>query len=84
MNNTITHDRTCLFTYIDIEYPSFYHDVNILWHFTFYNGCRQYFIHEDNYFEVLLEDFNFMGEEMFIMIRIGTREVAPNSNLDAI
>jgi hypothetical protein len=31
-----------------------------------------------------LEDFNFMGEEMFIMIRIGTREVAPNSNLDAI
>jgi hypothetical protein len=84
MNNTIILDHTCLFTYINIEYPSSYHYVSILWHFTFYNEWRQYFIHEDNYFEVLLEDFNYTGEEMFIMIRIERREVAPNSNLDAI
>jgi hypothetical protein len=38
---------------------------------------HQYFTHEDNYFELLLGDLGYMGEERFIM-RI------PNSNLDAI
>ncbi len=84
MNNTIILDHICLFTSIDTKYPSSYHDVNILWHFTFYNEWSQYFIHEDNCFGVLLEAFNYTKEEMFIMIRIKRQEVTPNSNLDAI
>jgi len=82
--NTIILDHTSLFIYIDIRYFSSYYDVNILKHYTFYKEWHQYFIHEENYFELLLGDPNYMGEGMFIMKRIGRRELAPNSNLDAI
>ncbi len=84
MNNTIILDHTSLFIYMDIRYFSSCHDVIILKHSTLYKERHQYFIHEENYFELLLGDPNYMGEEMFIMKRIERWELAPNSNLDAI
>jgi hypothetical protein len=71
MNNTFTLDHIGLFIYIDFFYPGFYHDVSILQPFSIYQQWQQYFIHDDEYFEFLLGDPMYMGEEMFIMWRIG-------------
>jgi hypothetical protein len=37
-------------------------------------------VHDDEYFEYLLGDFNYLGKEMLIMRKIGRHEVALNDN----
>jgi len=37
----------------------------------------------DDYFEYLLRDPNYMGEEMFIMKHVGRKELALNANQNA-
>ncbi len=71
-----------LFFYLDLNYQSSYYDVNILWHLNVYQNWHQYFTHGDEYFEYLLKDPCYMGEEMFIMRRIGQRKFAPNVTQD--
>jgi len=39
-----------------------------------YSNWREFFTHNDDYFEFLLGDPGYVGEEMFIMRRIGRRE----------
>jgi len=75
MNNIVIVDHHGLFIYIDIGYRGFYHDVTILWHSNVYKNWRQYFMHGDDYFEYLLGDPSYMGEEMFIMQKIGWHEL---------
>jgi len=62
MNNTITLDHISLFIYTYIRYFSSYHDVNILKQSTLYKEWHEYFIYEDNYFELLLGDPSYMGK----------------------
>ncbi len=62
MYNTIICDHQGLFIYIDISYPRSYHDVSILRHSSIYN---QLCTHGDDYYEYLLRDPSYMGEEMF-------------------
>ncbi len=42
------------------------------------------FLHGDEYFEYLLGDPGYLGEEMFIMRRIGRCQIRLNANQDAI
>ncbi len=73
-----------LFIYVDSNYRSSYHDVNILQHLNVYQNWRQYFIHGDEYFEYLQGDPCYMGQEMFIMQRIGQRKFTPDVTQDAM
>jgi len=73
-------DHHELFAYIDIGYPSSYHNVTILWHFNVYKNRCQYFTHGDDYFEYLLGNLGYMGEETFIIQRIKQWELALNAD----
>jgi hypothetical protein len=42
------------------------------------------FLQGDEYLEYLLEGLGYVGEEMFIMRRIGKLEIGPNVDQDAI
>jgi hypothetical protein len=70
MNNTIILNHHGLFIYIDIGYPNSYYHVSILLHSNVYRDWREYFIHEDEYFEYLLGDLSHVGEKMFVMYMI--------------
>ncbi len=54
----------------------------MLWHCSIYWEWQQCFTHDDEYFEFILGDLGYMGQEMFIMWRIGRRKIAPNANMD--
>jgi hypothetical protein len=41
-------------------------------------------VHDDDYFEYLLGDPGYVGEEMFITRRVGRREVPDESDMGAI
>ncbi len=66
MNNTIIFYHIGLFIYKDSSYTWFYHDVNILRHSNVSREWRQYFTHDDEYFDFLLGDLEYMGEELSI------------------
>jgi hypothetical protein len=80
MNNMVIVDHHRLFIYVDPGYLGSYHDFSILRHSSVYQNWCQYFTHGDEYFEYLLGNPNYMGEEMFIMRRIGQQKFAPNAN----
>ncbi len=82
MYNIIIFGHKGLFICIDFGYPRSYHDVSIFQHSNIYQEWWEYFIHGDETF--LLGDLKYMGEEMFIMWRIGRWKIAPNANMDAM
>lgn len=84
MNNTVIIDHSGLFIHLDVGYPGSFHDVNILRQSDVYHNWRQHFVHEDDYFEYLLGDPGYIGEDHFIMRRVGTLEIAPHANMSAI
>ncbi len=84
MNNTIIFYHIGLFIYIDFGYPGSHHDVSILQHSSIYHNWQQYFTHDNEYFELLLGDPRYMGEEMFTLRRIGRHDIAPNANMDIV
>jgi hypothetical protein len=84
MNNTIIVDHHKLFIYVDPGYLNSYHDVNILWHSSVYQNWHQHFTHGDEYFEYLLRNLGYMGQEMFIIWRIGQQEFALDANHDVV
>lgn len=75
LNSTVVVDHDGLFIFVDPGYPGSYHDVNILRQSSLYRNWRQHFEHRDDYFEYLLGDPGYVGEEMFIMRRIDGREM---------
>jgi hypothetical protein len=58
--------------------------MNILQHSNIYWEWQQYFTHDNEYFEFLLGDLGYTGEEMFIMWKIGRQEITPNVDMDAV
>jgi len=79
VNNTVVVDHDGLFIYVDCGYPGSFHDVSILRHCTLMQEWRSYFTHEDHYFEYLLGDPGYVGEDMIIMRRISDREIPAGS-----
>jgi hypothetical protein len=77
MNNTMVLEHHGLFICIELAYHGFYHDVNSIHHSAIYHEWHQYFIHHNEYH---LEDPKYLGEEMFIMKRMGKQELPPNVN----
>lgn len=75
MKNIVMVDHNGLFIHLDVGYPKSFHDVKILRHNDVYNNWRHCFAHEDEYFEYLLGDPGYIGEEHFIMRRIGVLEL---------
>ena len=55
LNNTVIVDHDGLFIYVDCGYPGSFHDVNILRQSDFHRNWRQYFRHDDEEREYLLE-----------------------------
>ncbi len=82
MKNIVVLDHHGLFIYIDLGYGGSYHNVNILRHSTIYQEWRQYFTHWDDYFEYLLGDSRCLGEELFIMKRMGMWKLPLDVNHD--
>ncbi len=78
MNKTIILDHKGLFICIDFSYLGFYHDVNIIQHSNIYREWRQCFTNDDEYYDFLLGDLKYMGEQIFIMQRIGRQEIITN------
>jgi len=71
-NEQHSHPRSLgLVHYINNGYLDFYHRMNILRHWNVYRDWCQYFTHMDDYFKYFLGDLSYMGEEMFIMHKIG-------------
>lgn len=83
VNNTVVVDHDGLFTYIDPGYPGSFHDINCLRRSDLYQNWRDHFQHDD-YFEYVLGDPGYAGEEMFIMHRIRPRVAQPDDNMEAI
>ena len=75
LNSTVVVDHNGLFIFVDPGYPGSFHDVNILRQSSLYKNWRQHFAHTDNYFEFLLGDPGYVGEEMFIMRRFDRRDM---------
>ncbi len=84
MNNIMVVDHQSLFIYLDFGYLGSYHDVAILHQFELHKNWHQFFLHGDKYFEYLLGYPGYLGEEMFIMRRIGRCEVGPNVDQNVI
>ena len=84
VSNTVIVDHDGLFIYIDPGYPGSFHDVNCLRRSELYQNWREYFEHTDQYFEYLLGDPGYIGEEMFVMHRIRPRTVRPGQQMDAV
>jgi hypothetical protein len=81
MNNIMILDHHGLFIfYIKLGYLGSYHNVNIFCHSAIYWKWYQYFTHWDEYFEYLLGDLKYLGEEIFIMKRIGARKLPLDAN----
>jgi hypothetical protein len=40
-----------------------------------YKNWRQFLVHTNEYFEYSLKDLGYLGEEMFVMIHLGKREL---------
>jgi hypothetical protein len=74
-------DHHRLFIYINLGYvPKSYHDVNIIHHSAIYREWCIYFTHWDDYFKYLLADPGYLGEEMFIMRRMGKQKLPLNAD----
>lgn len=84
MNNTMVVDHHVLFIYLDIKFPSFFHDINILWKSNLFTKYCQVFVHVNKYFECLLENPNYMDERIFMMWHLGRRELVLKHNLDVM
>ncbi|KAG9415386.1 hypothetical protein AC1031_008828 [Aphanomyces cochlioides] len=83
-NNTVVIDHNGLIIYEDNGYPGKYHDVNILRHSQLYLNWRDHFTLNEDYFEYLLGDPGYVGEEMFIMRRIGERELHSDVDMSSV
>jgi DDE superfamily endonuclease len=84
LNNTVVVDHNGLFIYVDTDYPGKFNDVNILQNANLYREWRDYFTHNDDYFEYVLGDPGYVGEEMFIMRRVGQRELPEDAQMEAV
>jgi hypothetical protein len=84
MNNTVVMDNRGLFIYLHLGYPRSYHDIKILRQLDIHKSWHQYFVHTYEYFEYLLGDPSYMGEDMFVICRIGRRELMLGIHMDVV
>lgn len=84
LNNTVIVDHNGLFIHMDLGFPGSFHDVNILRNSEFHKNWRDFFTVRDDYFEYLLGDPGYVGEEQYIMRRIGRLEIRENADLSAV
>ena len=84
LQQSVIVDHNGLIIYQDNGYPGKYHDVNILRQSALYSNWKQYFTVKSEYFEYLLGDPGYVGEEMFIMRRLGEREIPEGADLSRI
>jgi len=70
--------------YIDVDYFGSYHDVIILQHLNIYQNWYHYFIYGNNYFVYLTSNPRYMGEDIFIIHKIGLWKLAPNLGHDVV
>ena len=82
--NTVVIDHRGLFIYIDPGYPGSFHDVNCLRQSDLYKNWLRFFTHRNDYFEYLLGDPGYVGEKMFIMRRLGRREIPEDGDVEVI
>ena len=78
MKNTVDVSHERLFIHLDSGFPCSFHNVTILYHSDFYKRWHTHFTHGDSYFEYLLGDPSYIGKNMFIMRRLGSRERPPD------
>jgi hypothetical protein len=71
MNNMVIVDHCGLFIYMNVGYPSSFHDVTIMFESNVYKNWRQFFVHTDEYFEYILKDPGYLDEKMFVMFQLG-------------
>jgi hypothetical protein len=81
MNNIVVVDHHGLFIYLDLKS---FHDINILRQLNMHTNWRQHFVHTNEYFEYLLGNPMYMGEDMFVMQCIGRHKLAFGINLAII
>jgi hypothetical protein len=77
-------DHHGLFIYLDLKYPKPFHDVSILRQSNIHMNWHRHFVHIDEYFEYMLGNPWYMGEDMFVMQCIGSRKLALGANLATI
>lgn len=73
-----------LFIYIDTSYPESFYDVNFLRQSKLYKQWRDHFVDTNEYFEYLLGDLAYLGEDKFIKRWIEVRELPPDANLPTV
>ncbi len=73
-----------LFIYLDVGYQGLYHNVIILHALKLHRNWCQFFVHDKKYFEYLLGDPRCMGEEIFIMWKLGKHKLSFNTNNDVL
>ena len=84
INNTFLGDHIGLFIYLDLRYPSSFHNATILRHYELHVKWADMCTHNNKYFEYLLGGPKYQGHDMYIMWRLGRQEVSPNANNDAV
>ena len=84
MNKTVIIDHDGLFIHVDCGYPGSFHDVNILRQSDFHRNWRMHFRHDENVHEYVLGDPGYLGEKMYIMRRLGERQIPPGQDLEVI
>jgi hypothetical protein len=84
MNNIIVMDHHGLIIYFDLEYLGSYHDVSIFRQSNIHKSWCRYCVHTNEYFEYLLKNPGYMGEDMFLMHHIGRRELVVGIHMDFV
>ncbi len=84
MNNSVVVNHHGLFVYLDLRYPSSFHNVSILCESKLYKNINVNSLYTYEYFEYLLGNLNYLGEEMFIRCWLGRCELAPRHDLDVV
>ena len=75
VSTTLFVDHDGLFIYIDSGFPGSFHDITILRHWSLHANWRDYFEHEDDYFQYVLGYSRYIGEDMFLLRRDAARKI---------
>lgn len=63
---------------MSLGHPGSFHNVMILRHSQLYHERQTRFDHTIDYFEYLLGDLGYKGEDIFVMIQMGVHKVPPS------
>jgi hypothetical protein len=72
-------DHCGLFIYLNVGYPSSFHNVTIMCESNLYK-----IVHIDEYFEYLPKDLGYLDGEMFVMFQLGKLKLAHGHDQNVI